>query len=214
MKRINSADADGSATGARKVEMTSKGPEGEVLGVASVTTSGVRRQPWTIVLEAYDAHEDDVWRFIARKDVEDAEGTHQEVFMQYYMYVRDHAEPDDVPAWLHTTAKRLVIKDWRRRARHPHGEAGVDGDAFPDRTPDQEMLLDEVRVARASRDAVARLPEHQGALIREIDFDGEDVSDVAGRLGRPEPTIRSRLNRARASFRTLVARLLRRGGGR
>ena len=88
MARNHSANRDGLTQGAGDTPAPGGRPEG-----AGSTTSAEPRPPWVVVLGAYDAHGDLVWHILASAGVEDAEGMHQEVFMQYYFSYETGACP-------------------------------------------------------------------------------------------------------------------------
>ncbi|WP_258067127.1 sigma-70 family RNA polymerase sigma factor [Arthrobacter sp. GMC3] len=91
-------------------------------------------------------------------------------------------------AWLFTVARNLVIDDWRsahHRWERPSAE-------LPDHVaPDPaERILDSWLVA----EAMATLtPEHRGVITRAY-FGGEDTETIAGALGIPAGTVKSRLH--------------------
>ena len=141
-----------------------EGHEGAQPAEAPVRRSGVRARPpgisppaarpartYASIVDVYDAHEDLVWSMLRRSKVEDAEGTHQEVFMQMYLYIRDNPMPDDVPAMLCTITRRAICHDVRYGSRHPRTDAEVDANAVPESGQDPEKLLSNARMTRDDR---------------------------------------------------------------
>jgi RNA polymerase sigma-70 factor, ECF subfamily len=110
--------------------------------------------------------------------------------------------PSEMRPWLSRVVihRCLHIRRTLRRRWHYEGRAGtaVVADA-PVRDPAEELALQGLRAQL--RLAVSRLPLGQlrAFVLREIE--GLEYADIAGRLGVPIGTIRSRLARARGALR-------------
>ena len=203
-----------------------EGREGIEPPEAPVRRSGVRVRPpgtsppaarpartYASIVDVYDAHEDFVWSILARSRVEDAEGIHQEVFVQMYLYIQDNPMPDDVRAMLRTITRRAIGKDVRYLSRHPRTDAEVDADAVPESWQDPEKLLDAARMTQMTRDIVEQLPAGPRAVIQDIDLDEKEPEAVARSLQRSPATLRVQLMRARKAFQRVAERLYRRRPG-
>src|SRR5512133_1636435 len=97
------------------------------------------------------------------------------------------------PAALHGWVRAIAVREAVRIARR-HTPAGPA--ALPDLPDPRDMEL-----ASDVRDILARLsPEHRAVLILR-DLEGFDEQQAAALLSLPAGTVKSRLHRARGSFR-------------
>jgi len=113
----------------------------------------------------------------------------QETFIAVLRNVRALREP----AALHGWVRRIAVREAVRAAS---------GTATPFPAGVEPPPLDPVDVASALdvRTVLASLaPEHRAVLVLR-DIDGLSEREVAGVLGVPEGTVKSRLHRARAAF--------------
>ena len=113
----------------------------------------------------------------------------QETFIAVLRNVRSLREP----AALHGWVRRIAVREAVRAA----GGRGTPAPAGVEPAP-----VDPVDVASALdvRSVLAALaPEHRAVLVLR-DVDGLSEREVAGVLGVPEGTVKSRLHRARAAF--------------
>lgn len=150
------------------------------------------------LLEAlYDAHAAPVWRYVVHLtgDRAGADDVVQETLLRAWRTPRILEEPATARAWMLTVARHLVI-DESRTARRRHELLLPEA---PEReSPDATEALFE---AMLIEDALAELSaEHRGVIVRAY-FGGRSVAAIAGELGIPEGTVKSRLHYALRAMR-------------
>lgn len=113
----------------------------------------------------------------------------QEALIAVFQGLRTLREPDALYGWVRAIAVREALRVARRESRAVPAEL-VDLPASGD-----------PQLAADIRDVLGRLsPEHRAALVLR-DLEGLPEEDVARLLDVPTGTVKSRLHRARASFR-------------
>jgi len=113
----------------------------------------------------------------------------QEALVAVFRSLRTLKEPGALFGWVRAIAVREAI----RVARQDQRQVAADLDELP--APNDPQLLVDVR------DTLARLtPEHRALLVLR-DIEGLDEQEAAVLLEVPAGTAKSRLHRARASFR-------------
>ena len=113
----------------------------------------------------------------------------QEALVAVFRSLRTLKEPGALFGWVRAIAVREAIRVARRDQR----QVAADLDELP--APNDPQLLVDVR------DTLARLtPEHRALLVLR-DIEGLDEQEAAVLLELPAGTAKSRLHRARASFR-------------
>lgn len=113
----------------------------------------------------------------------------QEALVAIVRSLRTLREPTAVFGWARTIAAREAVRVARRNERLVPGDMAE----LPDRG-DPQISVD-------VRDVLARLsPEHRAVLVLR-DLEGLDEQTAAALLDVPAGTVKSRLHRARASFR-------------
>lgn len=139
---------------------------------------------------AWDAHAGELYGFACRAlgDTAAADEAVQETFLRAWR-AADRFEPGrPLRPWLFAILRHLVVDESRARGGRavprPREdlEIWVDGDAELDRAMDGWLVDEALRRIR---------PEHATVLI-EVKVRGRSYADVAGDLGIPEGTARSR----------------------
>lgn len=149
-------------------------------------------------------------------DEERVEDLTQDTFLRIHR-ARDSYDPGrKFSTWIHTIANNLLKNEFRNRSRRretafselrpEHSSSGaparpVEFEAAQ-ADPEQETYRSELREAIGT--AIERMDEHHRIpfVMREV----EDLSyeEIAEAIGIPVGTVKSRLNRARHSFRSLL----------
>lgn len=132
---------------------------------------------------------------IALQDGPDAA---QETLITVFCGIRQLREPAALYGWVRTIAVREAVRTAQRSRARQAGQASQAGlDAPLAQVPDPA----DPQLAVDIRDVLARLsPEHRAVLtLRELE--GLDEKAVSEMLALPTGTVKSRLSRARRSFR-------------
>ena len=169
-------------------------------------------------------HESMVFNLAARLlgDGEEARDVAQEVFLQVYRTLGRFEGRSSLKTWIY----RIVVNQchnrrrfWHRRGRDRE-EALDEGLAAPDRfgggawqaSPYQQAVAEE-RARRVQRALLGlRFDQRTVLVLREIE--GLSCEEVAGALGIPEGTVKSRLSRAREALRERLLGVIEEGEAR
>lgn len=108
------------------------------------------------------------------------------------------AEPDAARRWLLTVARRLVVDGVRLRRGRPAEVQLVDMTWLPAGEDTTGTAL----ASYAIRHALDRLSPAQRSLLSEVYLAGRSPEEVAGRLGVPIGTVKSRTHYALRALRT------------
>ncbi len=144
----------------------------------------------------YEQHHEAVWRFILAmvRDQDLADDLVQEAFMKAmaHQHLLEELATGQQRAWLITTARNLAMDQFRFQRRHVSDtEIGGDFEELP--AGDFERML-------------KGLPEHYVGVLRlryEMDMNSQEI---ARHLQVPAPTVRRRLQAARALVRQNLER--------
>ena len=121
--------------------------------------------------------------------LDDAADAAQEALIAVFRSLRSLREPDALHSWVRAIATREAVRVTRRRTARPSVEL------FELPAPGDPQLVADVQ------DVLARLtPEHRAVLVLR-DLEGLDEAAAAAVLAVPAGTVKSRLHRARRSFR-------------
>ncbi|KQS71562.1 RNA polymerase subunit sigma-70 [Modestobacter sp. Leaf380] len=144
--------------------------------------------------EAYAAHGPELYRFALRQlgDGGAAQDVVQEVFLRAWR-AADSFDPQlaSLRTWLFAIARNVVVDEARRFAVRPW-QRDLVSDAGADEPVDgrvDEQLVDAWVVEEALRRVS---PEHRAAIV-ETHLRGRPYDEVAGELGIPVGTLRSRV---------------------
>lgn len=158
-------------------------------------------------------HKDRITNFLYRYvgDYRSAEDLAQETFLRVYRKIPDYNASAKFTTWLYTIAANLAKDEFKRRARHPAGPlevrppgagtsqivslAPADASPGPDAVVEGEETKSLVFKVMDQIDP----DEREILILREIQ--GLSYDEIAGILGAPLGTVKSRINRARMAFK-------------
>ncbi|MFI0235901.1 RNA polymerase sigma factor [Streptomyces sp. NPDC016845] len=174
-------------TEAEKVYATDRDPE-----VLAGLVEGAQRGDLLAMDELLGVLEPYVGRICGPVALQDGPDAAQEALIAVFCSIRQLKSPAALFGWVRVIAAREAVKFAKRRQGRP---------AVPVEWEDRALPEDEL-LASDIADAMGRLaPEHRIVLtLRHVE--GLSEQEVAEVLGIPVGTVRSRLFRARQSFRT------------
>jgi RNA polymerase sigma-70 factor (ECF subfamily) len=136
------------------------------------------------------------------RDVTGADDLVQECLTRALSKLDLWCEGTSLRAWLFTILHNQYVNQVRRSVRigAPVEFSGDDAPAALSVPATQEKRLE----LRDLERALARLPQEQRAVTLLVGLEGMSYSDVAGVVGVPVGTVRSRLSRGRLALRQLM----------
>ena len=138
--------------------------------------------------------------YLVTGDVEEARDCVQEGFARAWLRwntLRHGAE--DPVAWVYTVSYRIAVSRFRRAVTHRLALRRLGARACDDALPGPSADV------LAVRDALARLPQGQRAVLVLHYFGGLTVEAVAGTLGLSVSAVKARLARGRAALLPLLS---------
>jgi RNA polymerase sigma-70 factor (ECF subfamily) len=133
-------------------------------------------------------------------DEEEAEDLLHHVFVEVMRQATSYdASRGTVRAWLITKTRSRAIDRLRARQRSRALAAAFANEELPPELCDR--LADRLGV----RMGLDHLPEHMRAVIAMMYYEGRTASEIAIRLDVPVGTVKSRLSRATAKLRDILA---------
>ncbi len=156
--------------------------------------------------ELVNEHLDFVWRLLRRLGLSpaDADDAAQHVFMLADSK-RSQFSPDKARTFLYGMAWRVAANARRARDRRREVPESVLAPVASDQPlPDHLLELDRARLFLD--ELLSELPEELRRVLLLAEMEGQTVAAIAELEGIPAGTAGSRLRRARAQFRKLLAR--------
>ena len=157
------------------------------------------------IAQLYDAYAPALLRYLKRLtgSREEAEDLAQETFLKALRHWNKLEANTNAQAWLFRIARNAAYDSFRRRRRGPTLEQGdLELDRLP--APAAESDLGD---AEAVRVTLGRLPARYRVPLILHSVEGYPLDAIAGALGWKLGTVKSRLHRARAQFRSHYAAL-------
>jgi RNA polymerase sigma-70 factor (ECF subfamily) len=167
-----------------------------------------QRQPEGLDTEAiWESFHGRLLGFVARRvpDRDSAEDIVQEVMLRVHRHVGDLEHSPAVGAWIHQIARNAIADHYRRAAVRREEPSGTDFDHYD--APRSEPASADLRSELAA--CVGPLLERLGARYREAitltELEGLTQAGAAARIGVSTSGMKSRVQRARAQLRELLA---------
>jgi RNA polymerase sigma-70 factor (ECF subfamily) len=156
----------------------------------------------------FQRHNVKVYRFVLRLtgNAATAEEIVSEVFLEVWRHAATFQAKCQATTWLLTIARHKAISALRRR-----GEAPLDDDmaaTIADPCEDAETTLDRKDRSKMIRACLARLSPLHREIIDLVYYHDKSVDEVAGIVGAPKSTVKTRMFYARSH----MAKLLRAAG--
>lgn len=157
--------------------------------------------------EIFDRHYADIHRWLARRvGASGADEVAAEVFVVAFR-VRERYDPGvaDARAWLFGIAANLARRHWRGERRRLRAYARTGVDPLFDDAVDVDRRLDALAAAPCLAGALAALSGGEREVLLLFAWADLSYEEIATALGISVGTVRSRLSRARAHIRELLA---------
>jgi RNA polymerase sigma-70 factor (ECF subfamily) len=147
-------------------------------------------------------------------DRERAEDLVQEAFIRVHRHLHRFDQSKKFSTWIYTIASNLAKNELRNRSRNPLVlfqtiKKNWDADHRPIQFEDTQSRPDDLFRKRHLRElveaTVAQLPEHHRAVFVLRELEGKSYEEIADITGCNLGTVKSRLNRARNSFASIIA---------
>jgi RNA polymerase sigma-70 factor, ECF subfamily len=146
-------------------------------------------------------------------DREKAEDLVQEVFIRVYRHLHRFDRSKKFSTWIYTIASNLAKNELRNRSRNPLVlfqaiRKNWQDDDRPIQFEDANSRPDDMYRKRHLRqlveDSVAQLPEHHRQVFVLRELEGKSYEEIAEITECNLGTVKSRLNRARNSFASII----------
>lgn len=146
-------------------------------------------------------------------DRERAEDLVQEAFIRVHRHLHRFDQSKKFSTWIYTIASNLAKNELRNRSRNPLVlfqtiKKNWDADHRPLQFEDTQSRPDDLYRKRHLRElveaTVAQLPEHHRAVFVLRELEGKSYEEIAEITGCNLGTVKSRLNRARNSFASII----------
>jgi RNA polymerase sigma-70 factor, ECF subfamily len=147
-------------------------------------------------------------------DRERAEDLVQEVFIRIYRHLHRFDQSKKFSTWAYTIASNLAKNELRNRSRNPlvlfqtikrHWEADHRPLQFEDSSSRPDDLYHKRHLRELVEQSVSQLPEHHRVVFVLRELEGKTYEEIADITGCNLGTVKSRLNRARNNFATIIA---------
>jgi RNA polymerase sigma-70 factor, ECF subfamily len=146
-------------------------------------------------------------------DRERAEDLVQEVFIRVYRHIHRFDRSKKFSTWVYTIASNLAKNELRNRSRNPlvlfqTMKGTWEGDdrplQFEDTTARPDDLYRKRHLRELVEETVAQLPEHHRQVFVLRELEGKSYEEIAEITDCNLGTVKSRLNRARNAFASMI----------
>ena len=142
---------------------------------------------------------------------EDAEDLVQDLLIKLYPKRDELEKVEKLRPWMTTSLYRMFVDGYRKKTRSPleliddetaFYETTVSDGFTPDMTLAEDQRINEIQAA------FNRLSEDHRVLMTLHDIEGYRLVEIESMLGTPVGTLKSRIHRARARMRDMLANTL------
>jgi RNA polymerase sigma-70 factor (ECF subfamily) len=134
---------------------------------------------------------------------EDAQDLLQDTYLRALRGFRNFESGTNGRAWLYRIMKNSFINNYRTKQRTP-AMVDVDDPAVNIPAGDLRDVVESTMLSEELQKAVSALPAKHREVIVLRDFEDLEYNEIARQIRVPVGTVRSRLNRGRASLRSAL----------
>jgi len=148
------------------------------------------------------------YKFVGRH--EEAEDLTQEIFLKIFKALDTFDRRADFQTWLISVSRNLCIDHYRSvRQERATIDRAVDASELAPASsdPGPMAVLEQRDRLTLLRDALAALPDAHRTAVLMRDIQELSYQEIADRLGLPEGTVKSRINRGRAELARQIRKL-------
>jgi RNA polymerase sigma-70 factor (ECF subfamily) len=148
------------------------------------------------------------YKFVGRHD--EAEDLTQDVFLKVFRSLATFDRRANFQTWLISVSRNLCIDHYRSvRKERETIDRDIRSDDLASASPDVSPLaaLERRDLAEQLREALRHLPETLRTAVVMRDMQELSYQEIADRLGLPEGTVKSRINRGRHELARQIRRL-------
>ena len=172
------------------------------------------QRAWDAIVQRYRRKIFNVaYTFVGRH--EEAEDLTQEIFLRVFRALDTFDRRANFTTWIISVSRNLCIDHFRRvRRERETMDRRVDASALSPVAPGIDPLgrLERLDRRELLRDALKALPETLRVAVMLRDLQELSYQEIAARLGVPDGTVKSRINRGRRELARQVVRLERERG--
>jgi len=148
------------------------------------------------------------YRYTNRRD--EAEDLTQNILIRVYQNLRSYrAEAGSFQNWVLRVARNLVIDHYRQLRRSPQTGGSEELETMnltDEKIPNPQRAAEQAEAHRFLQDGLQSLPPELKEAVILRDIEGIAYQDIAGLLGVPEGTVKSRINRGRIELARVLTK--------
>ena len=164
---------------------------------------------WALIMKRYRRKVFNVaYKFVGRHD--EAEDLTQEIFLKVFKALDTFDRRANFTTWIISISRNLCIDHYRRvRKERDTVDRRVDASELSPAAGGLDAFARLERFDRRTllRDALSALPETLRTAVVMRDLQELSYQEIAGRLGLPDGTVKSRINRGRHELARQVIKL-------
>lgn len=164
---------------------------------------------WAVIMDRYRRKVFNVaYKFVGRHD--EAEDLTQEIFLKVFKALDTFDRRANFTTWVISISRNLCIDHYRRvRKERDTVDRRVDASELSPVSGGLDAFAQLERFDRRAllRDALAALPDTLRTAVVMRDLQELSYQEIAGRLGLPDGTVKSRINRGRHELARQVIKL-------
>lgn len=168
---------------------------------------GIRRGDEAAFLELYERHREATFRFAYRMlgSSEQAEDITHDCFVSLMRSpMRFDPSRASLRTYLYSAARNLALKQFRDAANEVAFDSREEGEASqPLEGPLHGLLAQEL--SQEIQKAITQMPPLQREVVVLFEYEEQSLAEIAAIVGTDVGTVKSRLHRARARLRRVLA---------